>query len=48
MNCYYFKIQKEKLSDNINMDHKKTLMNVVQVLVRKQAAMKMRVPQTAD
>jgi len=50
MNSCYFKIQKEKHSDNINMDHKKTLMNVAQDLVRKQAAvwvaMKISVPQT--
>jgi hypothetical protein len=52
MNSCYFKIKKEKHSDNINMDHKKTLMNVAQDLVRKHAVMlvvmKVRVPQTGD
>lgn len=51
MNSCYFKIQKKTL-DNINMDHKKTLMNVAQDLVPKQdvmlVAMKMCVPQTGD
>jgi hypothetical protein len=52
MDICYFKIQKEKHLDNINIDHKNTLIIVAQDLVRKQAvilvAMKMRVPQTGD